>query len=109
MFQATANGSSNTFTLGSPPISANTIIVSANGVIQYDYSVSGVNLTFSSIKWELAGFFSQTGWLETYITTTNAVVADASIDFVIRQQIPEMGTLEFLTSIFQMRPKFQHL
>ena len=66
------------------------------------FVASGVNLTFTTIKWELAGFFSQTGWLETYTTTTNAVVADASIDFIIRQQIPEMGTLDFLTSIFQM-------
>ena len=66
------------------------------------FVASGVNLTFGTIEWELAGFFSQSGWSENYITTTNAVVADASIDFIIRQQIPEMGTLDFLTSIFQM-------
>ena len=66
------------------------------------FVASGVNLTFGTIKWELSGYLTQSGWSETYITTTNAVVADASIDFVIRQQIPEMGTLDFLTSIFQM-------
>ena len=66
------------------------------------FVASGVNLTFGTIEWELSGYLTQSGWSETYITTTNAVQADASIDFVIRQQIPEMGTLEFLTSIFQM-------
>jgi len=66
------------------------------------FVASGVNLTFTSIEWELSGYFNNSGWQENYITGTNTVTADASIDFVIRQQIPEMGTLDFLTSIFQM-------
>ena len=66
------------------------------------FVASGVNLTFTSIEWELSGYFGNSGWQENYITGTNTVTADASIDFVIRQQIPEMGTLDFLTSIFQM-------
>ena len=66
------------------------------------FVASGVSLTFSSIEWELSGYFGNSGWQETYTTGTNTVTADASIDFIIRQQIPEMSTLSFLTSIFQM-------
>lgn len=66
------------------------------------FVASGVSLTFTSVEWELSGYFGNSGWQETYTTGTNTVTADASIDFVIRQQIPEMGTLDFLTSIFQM-------
>lgn len=66
------------------------------------FVASGVSLTFTSIEWELSGYYGNSGWSENYITGTNTVTADASIDFVIRQQIPEMGTLSFLTSIFQM-------
>ena len=40
----TANGTGNTFVLSYEPISANGVIVSANGVIQYDYSVSNTTL-----------------------------------------------------------------
>ena len=66
------------------------------------FVASGVSLTFSSIKWELSGYFGNSGWQETYITGTNTVTADASIDFVVSQQIPDIKTLDFLTSIFQM-------
>ena len=42
--QFTANGTGTTFTLTYPPISSNSVIVTANGVVQYDYSVSGSTL-----------------------------------------------------------------
>ena len=42
--QFTANGTGTTFTLSAAPISANSVIVTANGVVQYDYSVSGATL-----------------------------------------------------------------
>ena len=42
--QFTANGTGTTFTLSSDPISANSVIVTANGVVQYDYSVSSSTL-----------------------------------------------------------------
>lgn len=42
--QFTANGTGTTFVLTYPPISANSIIVTANGVVQYDYSLSGSTL-----------------------------------------------------------------
>ena len=42
--QFTANGTGTTFTLSSAPISSNSVIVTANGVVQYDYSVSSSTL-----------------------------------------------------------------
>jgi hypothetical protein len=42
--QFTATGSQNTFTLYAPPVSANSLIVTANGVVQYDYSVNAASL-----------------------------------------------------------------
>jgi len=39
--QFTANGTGTTFVLSAPPISSNSVIVTANGVVQWDYSVSG--------------------------------------------------------------------
>ena len=45
----TANGAQTSFTLVAPPTSAAALIVSANGIIQYDYTVSGstLNLNFT--------------------------------------------------------------
>ena len=42
--QYTANGTGTTFALSQVPLSANALIVTANGVVQYDYSVSGSTL-----------------------------------------------------------------
>lgn len=42
--QFTANGTGTTFALSAPPISSNSVLVTANGVVQYDYSVSGSTL-----------------------------------------------------------------
>jgi len=42
--QFTANGTGTTFVLPAPPISSNSLIVTANGVVQFDYSVSGSTL-----------------------------------------------------------------
>ena len=42
--QFTANGTGTTFALSAPPISSNSVIVTANGVVQWDYSVSGSTL-----------------------------------------------------------------
>lgn len=47
VYQTTANGTGNTYTLNAPPVSANSLIVTANGIIQYDYSVNGANLTLN--------------------------------------------------------------
>ena len=66
------------------------------------FVASGVNLTFSTVVWTLSGYFGNSGWQETYTTTTNSVVADASIDFIVSQQVPDIKVLDFLTGIFQM-------
>ncbi len=42
--QFTANGTGTTFNLQYAPISSNSVIVTANGVVQYDYSLSGSTL-----------------------------------------------------------------
>jgi len=49
VFQTTANGSQNVFNMGIPPISANSMIVTANGVVQYDYSVQNANLILNFV------------------------------------------------------------
>lgn len=43
----TANGTGQTFNLETTPVSANSLIVSSNGVVQYDYTVSGSTLIFN--------------------------------------------------------------
>ena len=43
----TANGTGTTFALTTPPISSNSVIVTANGVVQYDYTVSGSTLVLN--------------------------------------------------------------
>ena len=45
--QFTANGTGTTFTLSAPPINSNSVVVTANGVVQYDYSVSGATLVLN--------------------------------------------------------------
>ena len=45
--QFTANGTGTTFALTTPPISSNSVIVTANGVVQYDYTVEGSTLVLN--------------------------------------------------------------
>ena len=40
----TANGAQTAFNLVAPPVSSSSLIVTANGVVQYDYSVTGTTL-----------------------------------------------------------------
>jgi hypothetical protein len=47
IFQATANGAQTTFSLGFTPAAQNNVIVTANGVVQYDYTVTGSTLTLN--------------------------------------------------------------
>jgi len=62
---------------------------------------TGVTITFTEVKWFLAGIFNGTPWTEDYATTTS-FNATATFRFIISQQIPEMKILDFLTSLFQM-------
>jgi hypothetical protein len=47
IFQATANGAQTSFALGFTPFASNNVIVTANGVVQYDYTVVGSTLTLN--------------------------------------------------------------
>ncbi len=47
VFTETANGTGTTFDLGFVPASQNNIIVSSNGVVQYDYTLSNSTLIFN--------------------------------------------------------------
>ena len=47
VFTETANGTGTTFNLGFVPASQNNIIVSSNGVVQYDYTLSSSTLIFN--------------------------------------------------------------
>jgi len=44
VYQTTADGISSTYALGFTPVSNNGIIVSANGIVQYDYFINGQTL-----------------------------------------------------------------
>lgn len=68
VYQTTTNGSQNTFTLQAPPVSSNSLIVAANGVIQYDYSISGANLVL--------GFTPPAG---TYLRVQSLALAQAGV------------------------------
>jgi hypothetical protein len=68
VYQTTANGATASFTLNAPPVSANSLVVSANGVVQYDYSVNGTNLTF--------GFTPPAG---TLVRVTSLALAQAGV------------------------------
>ena len=47
IYQATANGAQTSFNLGFTPTTSNNAVVTANGVVQYDYSITGSTLTFN--------------------------------------------------------------
>ena len=58
------------------------------------------NITFSNIEWTLSGFFSGSGWSETY--QTGSFTATADFEFIIQQQIPDIKIIDFLTGLFRM-------
>ena len=59
------------------------------------------NIQFSKIEWELAGFADGSPWgSETYDTGT--FNAEANVEFIITEQIPDMKIIDFLTAIFKM-------
>lgn len=62
---------------------------------------SSVQIIFSEIKWDLAGYDAnvQVGWVETY---TVAFTATASFTFDITSQIPDIKIIDFLTTLFRL-------
>lgn len=60
-------------------------------------------IVFSSITWNLAGVFNGTPWTNQYILApTGGFRAEATFEFIIQQQIPDIKILDFLTGIFKM-------
>jgi len=68
VFQTTANGATASFTLNAPPVSANSLVVSANGIVQHDYSTNSNTLTF--------GYTPPAG---TLIRVTSLALAQANV------------------------------
>jgi hypothetical protein len=63
------------------------------------------NITFTSIKWVLAGNLPAApfGWAETYDTaTTGNFSATTTFQFIIQEQIPDMKIIDFLNGLFKM-------
>lgn len=60
------------------------------------------SMTFDSIEWELSGYDpgAGSGWTDTYDTLT--FNANASFEFIITEQIPDMKIIDFLTGLFKM-------
>jgi len=60
-------------------------------------------IIFSSITWNLAGVLNGTAWTNQYILApTGGFQANATFEFIIQQQIPDIKILDFLTGIFKM-------
>ena len=60
-------------------------------------------IIFTSITWNLSGFFNGSAWTNQYILApTGGFRAEATFEFIIQQQIPDIKILDFLTGIFKM-------
>jgi len=75
--QFTANGTGTTFTLSSAPISANSVIVTANGVVQYDYSVSSSTLILNFTP--AVNTLIRVAGIGNVITSSGTIPADDSV------------------------------
>jgi hypothetical protein len=60
-----------------------------------------VNITFSTIKWEINGVASGVNWTDEY-TATSFSTNTFTVPFNITEQIPEMKVIDFLTGLFKM-------
>ena len=78
--QFTANGTGTTFTLSSDPISANSVIVTANGVVQYDYSVSSSTLILNFTP--AVNTLIRVAGIGNVITSSPTIPADNSVSTV---------------------------
>ena len=61
---------------------------------------SSINITFSQIKWDIR--FDRPSPNLSKQFCTGSVVTGGSFDFIISQQIPDMGVIDFLTGLFKM-------
>ena len=61
---------------------------------------SATNITFSQIRWDIR--FDRPSPNLSKQFCTGSVVTGGSFDFIISQQIPDMGVIDFLTGLFKM-------
>ena len=87
--QFTANGTGTTFTLSSAPISANSVIVTANGVVQYDYSVSSSTLILNFTP--AVNTLIRVAGIGNVITSSGTIPADDSVSTVKLQNSSVTG------------------
>ena len=94
--QYTANGSGTTFDLITPPISSNSVIVTANGVVQYDYTVSGSTLVLNFTP--TAGTLIRAAGMGNILTT--GTITDDSVSSA-KLQANSVSTRELTNSAVQ--------
>jgi hypothetical protein len=94
--QFTANGTGTTFALTTPPISSNSVIVTANGVVQYDYTISGSTLVLNFTP--TAGTLIRAAGMGNILTT--GTITDDSVSSA-KLQANSVSTRELTNSAVQ--------
>jgi len=94
--QFTANGTGTTFALTTPPISSNSVIVSANGVVQYDYTIEGSTLVLNFTP--TAGTLIRAAGMGNILTT--GTITDDSVSSA-KLQANSVSTRELTNSAVQ--------
>ena len=90
-WQSTSASGSRTFT------SAFSLV--GNG--QYNIFVTAeTGIAFSSVIWEFDGEFSNNPYTDTFTTSSFSITND--FDFLVKEQIPEITIMSFLTGLFRM-------
>ena len=90
-WQSTSGSGSRTFT--------DEFSLVGNG--QYNIFVTAeTGIAFSSVIWEFDGQFYNNPYTETFTTTTFSITND--FDFLVKEQIPDITIMSFLTGLFKM-------
>ena len=90
-WQSTSGSGSRTFT--------DEFSLVGNG--QYNIFVTAeTGIAFSSVIWEFDGQFNNNPYTETFTTTSFSITND--FDFLVKEQIPEITIMSFLTGLFKM-------
>ena len=68
---------------------------------QYNIFVTAeTGIVFSSVIWEFNGQFNNNPYQETFTTTSFSITND--FDFLVKEQIPDITIMSFLTGLFKM-------
>jgi hypothetical protein len=68
---------------------------------QYNIFVTAeTGIVFSSVIWEFDGDFQNNPYQETFTTTSFSITND--FDFLVKEQIPDITIMSFLTGLFKM-------